>query len=375
MRAVSLRVVHVLEAVQFGTVRYLRGIVRHVDAEHVVVLAPEGSGRYFDRAALDGMRADGARIVFVPMRRSPVAPQNALAVARVHRLIRRERPAVVHGHSSIGGVVARAAVPGTGVPAVYTPNGLFPSRPALALERALGRVTRFLIATSPSEADVVLAERLVPPARLVTIPNGVDLEVPEPIGLRDRLGVPTGALLVGNVGRLAPQKAPEVYVRACALVAATHPDAHFVLIGDGELADLVDREVAAGGFGGRFHHLRLPSGGEAAMAELDVFVMSSRYEGAAYAPMEAMRARVPVVLTDVVGNRDAIEAGVSGLLAPPDDPTALAGEIGRLLADPGLRADIGEHGHRRVADLYDLRALADQLERLYRSAAGLPVPS
>ena len=66
--------VHVLEAVQFGTVRYLRGIVRHVDAEHVVVPAPEGSGRYFDRTALDTMRADGARIVFVPMRRSPVAP-------------------------------------------------------------------------------------------------------------------------------------------------------------------------------------------------------------------------------------------------------------------------------------------------------------
>ena len=175
---------HVLEAVQFGTVRYLRGIVRHVDAEHVVVLSPEGSGRYFDRTALDEMRADGARIVFVPMRRSPVAPQNALAVARVHRLVRQERPTVVHAHSSIGGAVGRAAAVGTGVPAVYTPNGLFPSRSALALERALGRVTRFLIATSPSEAEVVLAERLVPRARLATVPNGVDLELPPPIGLR-----------------------------------------------------------------------------------------------------------------------------------------------------------------------------------------------
>ena len=176
----------------------------------------------------------------------------------------------------------------------------------------------------------------MPPSTLATIPNGVDLKVPEPMGLRDRLGVPTGALLVGSVGRLAAQKAPEVYVRACALVAAAHPDTHFVLIGDGELADLVDREIAAGGFGGRFHHLRLPSGGEAAMAELDVFVMSSRYEGAAYAPMEAMRARVPVVLTDVVGNhRTAIEAGVSGLLVPPDNQAALAGGIGRLPGGPG----------------------------------------
>jgi glycosyltransferase involved in cell wall biosynthesis len=371
---VNLRVVHVLEAVQFGTVRYLRGIVHHVDADHVVVLAPEGSGRYFDQSALDAMRADGARIVFVPMRRSPVAPQNALAVARVHRLIRREGPAVVHGHSSIGGAVARAAVAGTGVPAVYTPNGLFPSRSALALERALGRVTQAVIATSPSEAEVVVAERLVPPARVATIPNGVDLELPAPIGLREQLGLAADTPLVGNVGRLASQKAPEVFVRACALAAAAHPDAHFVLIGDGELADLVDREVAAGGFGGRFHVVRMPSGGDAAMAELDVFALSSRYEGAAYAPMEAMRAGVPVVLTDVVGNRDAIEAGVSGLLVPPDDPAGLAAGIGRLLGDPRLRAEIGANGRRRVEEHFDLKVLAGRLEHLYRSAARLPDP-
>ena len=280
---------------------------------------------------------------------------------------------MVHGHSSIGGAVARAAAVGTGVPAVYTPNGLFPTRSSAraragARPRHAGR-DRDLPVRGRRGAG--RAPRATHP-RIATIPNGVELELPASIGLRDRLGIPAGAPLVGNVGRLAAQKAPEVYVQACTLVAAAHPDAHFVLIGDGELADLVEREVAAGGFGGRFHDVRMPSGGEAAMAELDVFVMSSRYEGAAYAPMEAMRAGVPVVLTDVVGNRDAVEVGVSGLLVPPDDPAGLAAGIGRLLGDARLRAEIGANGRRRVEERYDLRVLAVRLEHLYRSAARLP---
>ena len=130
--AVAIRVLHVLEAVQFGTVRHLQGVVRHVDAEHVVVVRSPDHGRYTDDPAIEQMRRDGARVHFVPMRRSPVHPLNVAAVARVHRLIRRERPDIVHGHSSIGGAVARLAAVGTGATPCYTPNGLYPGRSAMA---------------------------------------------------------------------------------------------------------------------------------------------------------------------------------------------------------------------------------------------------
>lgn len=282
-------------------------------------------------------------------------------------MIRRSRVHVVHGHSSIGGAVARVASIGTGAATVYTPHGVFPSRATLALERVLGTLTDRFIALSNSEAELVATRRLVAHDRIVVIPNGVEMDVPASIDLRGRLGIPANAFLVGNVGRLAAQKAPEVFVRACARVATALPDPHFVLIGDGELAPLVDREVAASGIEGRFHSVRMPSGGEAAMSELDVFVMSSRYEGAAYAPLEAMRAGVPVVLTDVVGNRDAVEARVSGLLVPPDDPAALAGAIRELIDHPRLRAAIGENGRQRVAERYDIRRLADELAHVYES--------
>jgi glycosyltransferase involved in cell wall biosynthesis len=363
-------VLHVLEAVQFGTVRHLAGIVGHVDAEHHVVVPPPGGQRYTDVGITERMWADGALEHRVRMRRSPVHPENLVAIARVRRLIHRLRPHIVHGHSSIGGAVARAAAAGSGVPACYTPNGLFPGRAASAMERALGVVTDRLIAASPSEAERAVESRLVARARVVVIPNGIDPQPPpDEVDLRGELGLDATTPLVGNVGRLAPQKAPELYVRACALVAAEEAAPHFVLFGDGELADVVEREIAEQHLAGRFHLVRRPTGGDAAMPELDVFAMPSRYEGAAYAPLEAMRARVPVVLTDVVGNRDTIEHGISGLLVPTEDPAALADAVLRLLRSPWLRRSLADAGHRRALDRFHIAGVSAELGRLYQSMA------
>jgi glycosyltransferase involved in cell wall biosynthesis len=105
------------------------------------------------------------------------------------------------------------------------------------------------------------------------------------------------------------------------------------------------------------------------MDQLDLFVLPSRYEAGPYAPLEAMRAGVAVVLTDVVGNRDAVVDGESGVLVPPDDPETLAGAITRLLADDGLRRRLAEAGERRVRDRFDVRAQAERTLALYRELA------
>ncbi len=361
---------HVLEAVQFGTVRHLQGVVRHVDADHIVAIRPEGAGRFTDHEAIRQMRDDGAQIEFVAMRRNPPDPRNASAILRVRTLIRREAPDAVHGHSSIGGAVARLAALGTGVAAVYTPNGLLQSRAAMSLERVLGRFTSKIVASSRSEAALIARERLARADQIVVIPNAIELAPPPPIDLRDRLGLDPSVPLVGNVGRLAAQKAPEIYVRACAEVASSHPAAHFVLIGDGDLQDLVGREITRTGLEDRFHVIQMPSGADATMPSFDVYAMPSRYEaGNPFSAMEAMRAGVPVVLTDVVGNCDAVQDGVTGLLVPPDDPGALAAAVRRLLDDPGLRRELGENGRRRVKEHYDVRVVGGRLEAMYRSAA------
>jgi glycosyltransferase involved in cell wall biosynthesis len=372
----SIRVLHVVEAIEGGLARHVAQVVHHVPAEHHVALPSQRIGGFTDSTAVATMVAAGAHLHLTAMRRSPANVRNAAAIARVRGLIRTLRPDVVHGHSSIGGAAARLAAVGTGIPRVYTPNGLLTSPGALAIERRLGRLTEAFVAVSESEAEFAERRRLAPPNRILVIPNGIELDDPGPpvIDLRARLGIDVCTPLVGTVSRLAHQKAPEVFVRACGRLAPAFPDTRFVLVGEGPLARLVAAEIAQTGLDGRMLHLRGVHGAPTLMGQFDVFVLASRYEGGPYAPLEAMRTGTPVVVTDVIGSRDTVEDGRSGLVVPPDDPDALAAAVARLLAEPDLRRRLAEGGRARLAHRFDVRRMADRLGILYQTLTSTPKP-
>lgn len=367
-------VLHVLEALEGGTSRHLVDVVRHaVATRHSVVVPARRSGGLTDARAIEHLVEAGAEVHLIDMRRRPWTAANLAAVFRLWRLAGRIRPDIVHGHSSIGGVVARLGAARLARPVLYTPNGITQVRGGLVVERWLRRRTTTLIAVSPSEAELATRLGLIPSARVVVIPNGIDPAGPaDSMDLRAHLGIDPGAPLVGTIARLVPQKAPLQFVALAERVAATDPTACFVLIGSGELGDRVDSAAAAAGLGGRF--FRVPALPEAAgvLAQLDVFALTSRFEGGPYAPLEAMRAATPVVVTDVVGSRDAVEHGVSGLVVPPDDPDAISAAVTALLGDPVRRRALGEAGRSRVAERFDVRTMGEALDRLYRSLAGRP---
>jgi glycosyltransferase involved in cell wall biosynthesis len=366
-----MKVLHVLEALEGGTSRHLRCAVRHVPVTHVVAVPEERVGGLTDTDAVPAMRADGAAVHLVPMRRSLVSPRNGLALARIVRLIRRHRPDVVHGHSSIGGAIARMASAATRTPCVYTPNGLFPWLSAMAVERVLGRATDVFIASSHSEAQLAGQLRLVPRERIAMVPNAIEMCEPPPtqVDLRSKLGVGRDTPIVGSVARLAPQKAPEVFVRACGIVARRQPDVRFVLVGDGPLEAEVLAEIERAELGERFLLVQSCNEGPSLMEQFDVFVLTSRYEaGAAFAPMEAMRAGTPVVLTDVTGNHDAIEHGRSGLFVEPEDPCATADAVLRLLAEPALRVSMAKEARQLLEERFDIAVVAGRLAGVYERA-------
>ena len=387
-----MTVLHVLEALRGGTSRHVVDVVTHAAGvdHHVAVPRPDDdnpeSGAVPDRGALAAMQAAGATVHFVGMRRRPWDPANAAALADLRRLVRDIGPSVLHGHSSVGGALARlarlarATLPAGGPYApgpprvAYTPNGLATGRPYEVVERSLGPLTDRLVAVSDSEADRARALRLVAPERLVVIPNGIDVE-PAPPGpdLRSQLGLDAASPLVGSVARLVPQKDPVTFVRVCAAVARQVPAAHFLLIGMGPLQAEVDAEVARCGLAARWHRLGHVERAAAVLGQLDVFVLASAFEGAPYTPLEAMRAATPVVLSDVVGNRDAVEDGVSGRLRPAGDVAGLADAVTALLTDPEAAARVGEAGRQRVRDRFDVRVMGARLAELYDELSRRPV--
>jgi glycosyltransferase involved in cell wall biosynthesis len=185
------------------------------------------------------------------------------------------------------------------------------------------------------------------------VPLGIDL---------DRFASGTPALpkdgpLVGNVARLAPQKDHATLIEAARLV----PQAHFAIVGDGELR--ADLERRAEGLPVLFTGARedVPD----LLASFDVFAFPSLYEGLCVAVIEAQAAGVPVVATPVGGIRETVVDGETGLLVPTRDPQALAAAIRRLLEDPELARRLADEARRRVRECFSERRMVEETLRLY----------
>jgi glycosyltransferase involved in cell wall biosynthesis len=317
------------------------------------------------------MEADGATIHQVGMSRQPWHPANLRALLRLPSLASSIDASVIHGHSSVGGALARLAGRRAGLPVVYTANGVATGAAYQRIERALGRLTSVWVAVSDSEASMAERGGLAGGGPIIVVPNGIELAPagPATIDLRDRLRVGPSAPLVGTVARLVPQKSPLTFVRTAARVAAAHPDAHFLLIGMGPLQASVDAEVARhAGLAKHWHQIEHIDNAAAVLGQLDVFVLVSAFEGAPYTPLEAMRAGVPVVVTDVVGSRDAVEDGVSGLVRPAGDSGALAAAVLQLLGDPALGDRLAAAATERLADRFDVDDMGRRVAAAYETA-------
>ena len=379
-----LRVLHVMESTIGGTKRHLLELAQGLRASgcEAEVACPRVRGEAFgDVSFWDDLAAAGIPGHEVPMERRPLAPANLRATRTLAALLRRGRFDVVHAHSSIAGAVARPAAVLAGRPrprVVYTPHGfafLTPGsagrrRTFLAVERLLGRVTDRLVAVSPTEAEAAVAFGIVPRERVATIPNGVDLpEPPDPerrAVVRRREGW-NGARIVGTVSRMTAQKDPATWLAVAARVAAGYPDVRFVWVWGGEQEAEVRRRAAALGLHDRLSFPGYRPDARELVGAFDVFLLTSRFEGLPYTPIEALSAGTPVVATDVVGTRDVVRQGETGLLGPAGDVDALARQVSRLLDDPALAAKLAAAGREDVRRRFSVQAMVAQTVAAYES--------
>lgn len=306
---------------------------------------------------------------------------DARALRRLLGILARGRFDLVHCHSAKAGVLGRIAAGLTGTPVVYSPHCFpfvgpwGPARLAFStgVERALGPLTDAILCVSEQERGLALEHGLARPERLAVVHNGSEPCETELERDAELDAFAAGGPLAATMAVLRPQKAVHVFVEAAPAILERMPDARLAVIGGG---DMKEELVALAGrldLGDRlrFFDYRPPASRQ--LASLDVFVLPSAWEAFPISILEAMACGVPQVVTDVGGSSEALAAGETGLLCPPNDPSALAGRVTELLADPERRARMAEASRARHAERFGLDRMIDATAALYdRVLAGDP---
>ena len=372
-----IRVDHVITRLTMGgssenTVLTIADLAR-AGYPSTLVLGPES-----EPPVMDDARRRGCEIVQIATLGREVHPLRDLAaVGQLWRRFRRVRPHIVHTHTSKAGFVGRLAARLAGVPVIiHQPHGhIFygywgAHKTALfvMLERLAARWTDTIVTLTTREVEEHLERGIGRRAQYAVVPSGVPTAAlreaaPARDAARASLGLGPDAFVIAGVGRLVPIKGFDLLVSALAEIAGVVPDAHVLLIGDGEERAALENHAAALGVAARLHITGATTEVIDALAAADVLAAPSRNEGMGRVLVEAMALGLPVVGTTVGGIPDVI-VDECGRLVPPDDASALAAALTEIGTDPALRDKLGAAARPR-AEAFSTDVAAGAMRAIY----------
>jgi glycosyltransferase involved in cell wall biosynthesis len=330
--------------------------------------------------------AHGVEIVRIDELGREISPlRDLLATIRLARLIRKERPQILHTHTAKAGTVGRVAalMAGSRRPPIvvhtfhgHVLRGYFgPVRSLLfrLLERWLAAGTTALIAVSPQIRDDLVALGVARRERFVVIRLGIELDerVAREQNRRDEsrryLGIPGDRFAVGWIGRMTAVKRTEDVLVAFKRLREIGVDAVLCMVGDGPDRVLLEQRAHELGVTRDTVFLGYQEDVAPFYAAFDALVLPSGNEGTPVSVIEALAAERPVVATRVGGVPDVVRDGEEGFLVEAGATDDLADRLARLARDPALRARMGKQGRERVLPRYAVERLVDDVDELYRS--------
>jgi glycosyltransferase involved in cell wall biosynthesis len=294
-----------------------------------------------------------------------------LSARRVAAHLRQWDADLLHCHLPIAGIVGRLAGKMTGIPVVYTEHNRMERYHPLTRRANLltWRLQDQVIAVSAEVAESIRAHTGAGiPVKVVL--NGVDTEHFVPNGnaspeAKRGIGIPAGAPVIGTVAVFRVQKRLDDWLSAARLLRDVHPDVHFLLVGDGPLRETLVQKTRALDLTDVVHFTGLQEDVRPFLAAMNVFMISSLFEGLPLALLEAMSMRCGVVATSVGGIPEVIRDEENGLLAEPRRPDILAGLASRMLTSPEETRQMGKTARETIESGFSLRRMMEQLEETY----------
>jgi glycosyltransferase involved in cell wall biosynthesis len=315
--------------------------------------------------------------------RSFFRPHAAMHQLRFAWHVRRHRVQIVHTYGFYANVFAVLPARLAGVPVVVASVrelGDYLTPRQRRVQKVMCRFADCIVTNAEAVRQRLIGEGYSP-TKIIVIRNGVvtaKWATNDHRGrLRRELGLGPDVPLVAVVARLNPLKGIEDFLDAAAIVSRGHPEAHFLIVGEGRIVKdglvmddtgyrrRLEEYAARVGLGRRVVFTGLRTDVPAVLSAVSVSVLPSLSEGLSNVLLESMGAGVPVVATRVGGNGEIVDDGTTGLLVPPRAPAALARAISLLLEDRLLAARLGRAGQRRVVEHFSLERMVRQTEHLY----------
>lgn len=355
-----MRLLHVIDELALGgTELAMVRLARHLDAQQF----QSQVCAFLPGAAEAELQAAGVPYVLIAKRRAFDLP----LLLRLRAWMKQQHIQLVHCRSLQGILYGGWAATLARIPFVYSIHGENTLRlpRAVPILRGSARCARALIAVSESLRSLTAQTIGIPPERITVIYNGVDLDK---FTQSERNGKKSVTPHVGCVGTLRSVKGHRYLIEAIAAVREEIPHVHLSLVGDGPERGELDALRQRLGLNGCVSLLGMRDDVNALLRQFDVFVLPSLSEGISNALLEAMAAGLPVVATNVGGNPEVVQHGVTGLLVPPQDSRALADALLQLLSDPDARQAMGRKGRERVEAHFSLSVMAQRYGEIYEAA-------
>jgi glycosyltransferase involved in cell wall biosynthesis len=391
-----IKVLHIITHLGVGggldnTLLTVKGLPREKFEVHLAAGELESEERYSDWTARAEEYSDALH-AFPDLCRPVDFRRDLAALKQMTKFIKDQNYQIVHTHYAKAGLLGRIAAKRAGVPIIVHTYHTFSWKVAhvfhssgwrnmmssvkeqfyVVLERYAASLCKALITVCELNKKEAVERRIAPADKIKTIYSGIDFDRFQPPDidknkLCEKFGLDPRAPIIGTVGRLSVQKSPLDFVKAARMVLERHPEAQFLIVGDGPLELQTRTEIESEprikltGF-----YENIPE----ILAFIDIFALSSLWEGLGRALTEAMTMGLPVAVTAAGGVPELVIQGETGLLSTPGNPRELADHIIRLLDHPGEAESMGKRARLRVLSDFSVETMVERITGLYQDLLG-----
>jgi len=329
---------------------------------------------------IEEVRARDIPLTIVPELVREINPwKDFRALSKMSGAMRNMRCAIVHTHSSKAGILGRLAARLASVPIIiHTVHGWsfhdhmspLTRRTYIQLERQAALFSNAIITVSNRDIEKGLAARIGSRQQYHLIRSAIPLDEFNPSkfdrnAVRQELGIPDDAYVIGSIGRFSSQKNPLDWIRIAGEINHTVDNVHFLLVGDGPLRSEVEMMLKSEGLWEQTTLTGLRRDVPRMLSAMDIFMLTSLWEGLPRTIPQAMAMGIPVIANRVGGIPEVIQEGVTGYLCQPGEINKTAEVCIYLINHPMKRAEMGSKGRAFVENEFSLDVMIDQISTLY----------